>query len=600
MARRKQIEGQLSFFDAIEELNAEFEGADDGESRLRRDDGASLQSGDRDVDARVGQRPDRVADTFGGDTVRGVAERGVRPTEWSDRDEDVSGRGDGTASVSAGEQSVSEVSGGVGGSASSTDGSRPVDGGGRRSISSAADESAVQGGSAVATGRGDGVFLDEGTRHGSDTSEETVSGAVHTGPGQAGTGRVLAGEPVDWSGQSLRPSGFQARLDANIAALERLQTLEAGSQYATTEQQQVLAGWSSWGALPEVFDPSSDRVSDGMRERVRDLLGEDGWQQARATTLNAHYTDPQHTAAIWNALQRAGFAGGPVLEPGSGAGEFIGQGPANAQMVGVELDQTTARISSWLYPSAQIQAHGFEETRFAEQSFNAVVGNVPFGSFSVADSTYNAQHHSIHNYFIAKSLRNTAPGGYVAVMTSTWTMDSQRTTARREFARYGDLVGGVRLPAGAMRNSAGTDVMVDVLVFRRRKPEEEDSQTSLDAWVEPGTMEMADSEGVSHVVSMSQYFATHPEQMIGNLRATTDQWGNIAYHLGSEDLSTVGAQLEQRLNAVVDQAALQQLGYAPESLNPTVVEPGDRKSTRLNSRHVAISYAVFCLNKKAD
>src|SRR5699024_1383936 len=419
-----------------------------------------------------------------------------------------------------------------------------------------------------------GVFLDEGTRHGSDTSEETVSGAVHTGPGQAGTGRVLAGEPVDWSGQSLRPSGFQARLDANIAALETLQTLEAGSQYATTEQQQVLAGWSSWGALPEVFDPSSDRVSDGMRERVRDLLGEDGWQQARATTLNAHYTDPQHTAAIWNALQRAGFAGGPVLEPGSGSGEFIGQAPANAQMVGVELDQTTARISSWLYPSAQIQAHGFEETRFAEQSFNAVVGNVPFGSFSVADSTYNAQHHSIHNYFIAKSLRHTAPGGYVAVMTSTWTMDSQRTTARREFARYGDLVGGVRLPAGAMRNSAGTDVMVDVLVFRRRKPEEEVSQTSLDAWVEPGTMEMADSEGVSHVVSMSQYFATHPEQMIGNLRATTDQWGNIAYHLGSEDLSTVGAQLEQRLNAVVDQAALQQLGYAPESLNPTVVEPG--------------------------
>src|SRR5699024_9090321 len=106
--------------------------------------------------------------------------------------------------------------------------------------------------------------------------QETVSGAVHTGPGQAGTGRVLAGEPVDWSGQSLRPSGFQARLDANIAALETLQTLEAGSQYATTEQQQVLAGWSSWGALPEVFDPSSDRVSDGMRERVRDLLGEDG------------------------------------------------------------------------------------------------------------------------------------------------------------------------------------------------------------------------------------------------------------------------------------------------------------------------------------
>lgn len=575
MARRnKQVEGQLSFFDAIEELNAEFEGADDGEPRFRRDDGASLQSGDRDVDGRVGKRPERVADTFGGDTVRRVTERGVRSVVSSDADEDVSGRGDGTASVSAGDQPVSEVSGGVGGGSTSSDGSRPVDGGGRSAASSAADEAAVQGGSAAATRRGDGVFLDEGTGYGADTADESVSAAVHSGPGQEGAGRVLAGDPVDWSGQSLRPSGFQARLDANIAALETLQTLEAGSQYATNDQQQVLAGWSSWGALPEVFDASSQRVAADTRQYVRDLLGEDGWQQARATTLNAHYTDPQHTAAIWNALRRAGFDGGPVLEPGSGSGEFIGQAPDNAQMVGVELDQTTARISSWLYPSAQIQAHGFEHTQFAEQSFNAVVGNVPFGNFSVADSTYNAQHHSIHNYFIAKSLRHTAPGGYVAVMTSTWTMDSQRTTARREFARYGDLVGGVRLPAGAMRNSAGTDVMVDVLVFRRRKPEEEVSQASLDAWVEPGSMQMADSEGVSHVVGMSQYFATHPEQMIGELRATTDQWGNMAYHLSTDDLSTVGVQLEQRLNAVVDQAAVQQLGYAPESLNPTVVEPG--------------------------
>src|SRR5699024_2560525 len=217
-------EGQLSFFDAIEELNAEFEGADNGEPRLRRDDGASLQSGDRDVDGRVGQRPGGVADTFGGDTVRGDTERGVRPVVSSDADEDVSGRGDGTASVSASERPVSEVPGGVGGGTSSTDGSRPVDGGGRPAASSAADESAIQGGAAAATRRGDGVFLDEGTGYGTDTADESVSVAVHSGPDQEGTGRVLAGDPVDWSGQSLRPSGFQARLDANIAALETLRT----------------------------------------------------------------------------------------------------------------------------------------------------------------------------------------------------------------------------------------------------------------------------------------------------------------------------------------------------------------------------------------
>src|SRR5699024_8031466 len=216
-----------------------------------------------------------------------------------------------------------------------------------------------------------------------------------------------------------------------IAALETLDELEGGTAYAIADQQRVLAGWSSWGALPEVFDPRSERVSDATRQRVRALLGEDGWQQARATTLNAHYTDPGHTAAIWSGLRRAGFTGGPVLEPGSGSGEFIGQAPDGAQMVGVELDQPTARISSWLYPSAPLQAHGFEKTRFAEDSFNAVVGNVPFGNFAVPDQTYNAQQHSSRSYFSAKSLRHAAPGGYVAVMTSTWMMDSRRTTARR-------------------------------------------------------------------------------------------------------------------------------------------------------------------------
>src|SRR5699024_10142223 len=98
-----------------------------------------------------------------------------------------------------------------------------------------------------------------------------------------------------------------------------------------------------------------------------------------------------------------------------------------------------------MYPSAQIQAHGFAKTRFADERFNAVVGNVPSGNFSVADQANNVQHHAHHTYFIATSLRPTAPGGFVAVMTSSSTMDSQRTTARREFARYADLVGGVRL-----------------------------------------------------------------------------------------------------------------------------------------------------------
>src|SRR5699024_10624851 len=144
-------------------------------------------------------------------------------------------------------------------------------------------------------------------------------------------------------------------------------------------------------------------------------------------------------------------------------------------------------------------------------------------NFSVADQAYNGQHHSIHNYFIAKSLRHTAPGGYVAVVTSTWTMDSQRTTSRRDFAGYAELVGGERFPARAMRTSAGTEVMTDELVFRRRKPDEQPDQDSINAWVEPGEMTVTDAQGVAHTVGVSQYFAQHPEQMIGQLGGQTDQ-----------------------------------------------------------------------------
>src|SRR5699024_11388597 len=155
-----------------------------------------------------------------------------------------------------------------------------------------------------------------------------------------------------------------------------------------------------------------------------------------------------------------------------------------------------------------------------------------------------------------------------------WTMDSQRTTARREFARYADLVGGVRLPAGAMRSSAGTDVMTDVLVFRRRKRDETVDQDAVDAWVEPGTTTVVDAEGVAHSVVLSQYFATHPNQVIGTVQGATDQWGKVTYSVTTDDLTSVGGQLEQRLATVMDEGQRQGLRYAPETLHPAEVEPG--------------------------
>src|SRR5699024_1703659 len=130
----------------------------------------------------------------------------------------------------------------------------------------------------------DGLSVDDRSGDGPGPGDDDLAGSGQFDDGGLRGEQQLTGDPVDWPGGSLRPSGFQARLDANVAALETLDELEHGTAYASEDQQRVLAGWSSWGALPEVFDPTSERVSDTTRQRVRELLGEDGWQQARATT----------------------------------------------------------------------------------------------------------------------------------------------------------------------------------------------------------------------------------------------------------------------------------------------------------------------------
>ncbi|WP_145992788.1 helicase-related protein [Micrococcus luteus] len=398
----------------------------------------------------------------------------------------------------------------------------------------------------------------------------TVATDADSGPEVA----VVAGQP--WTGGTRRPARAQERFAANLAALEVLTTLDQEPRPATESEQEVLAGWSAWGALPFVFDEADTRISETDRARVRELLGPEGWSQARATTLNAHYTDPAVAAAMWDVLDTAGFEDGAVLEPGCGSGEFLGLAPEGARMVGVEVDQTTARIAAHLHPDQQIHAAGFEKTMLPEDSFHAVVGNVPFGEFSVTDPTHNAMRHSIHNHFIIKSLRLTAPGGYVAVMTSTYTMDSQRATARREMARYGDLVGAVRLPNGALQASAGTDVKTDVLVFRRRKPGEKIDQERVNAWVEPAKITVTDRDGDEHEVPYSAWFTAHPESVIGEPAYASSAFG-ANYQVAAGEGVDVAEQVRARLSEqVLDARMVSGLGYDPAPAAAVDTEAGLR------------------------
>jgi len=223
----------------------------------------------------------------------------------------------------------------------------------------------------------------------------------------------------------------------------------------TAGDQTALGRWSGWGALAGVFDEHNDRWA-GERAELRTLVDDTAWASARRTTLNAHYTDAQVVDTVWDTVTRAGFAGGAVLEPGCGAGNFIGltPNPSRNRFVGVELDPTTARIAQALYPDAQIRAEGFETTRFPAGSFDLAVGNVPFGDFRLVDPVHNLAGHNIHNHFIVKALDLTRPGGYVALITSRYTLDSASTKARADMYERADLVGAMRLPAGAFRAAA--------------------------------------------------------------------------------------------------------------------------------------------------
>ena len=239
----------------------------------------------------------------------------------------------------------------------------------------------------------------------------------------------------------------------------------------SADEQAVLARWSAWGSLPKVFDPAAGEFADA-RAQVQDLLGEDEWRAAARTTLNAHYTDFDVACAMWRAVEAAGFAGGRVLEPGVGSGTFLATAPAHLaiEAVGVEIDPVTARIAAALHPHASIRAESFAVTRFPDGWFDLTIGNVPFGDYKLFDPIYNRAGHSVHNHFIAKSLRLTRPGGYVAVLTSRFTLDARSSAARRDLAELADLVGAVRLPEGTMRRVAGTGVAMDLVVLRRREP----------------------------------------------------------------------------------------------------------------------------------
>lgn len=293
-----------------------------------------------------------------------------------------------------------------------------------------------------------------------------------------------------------------------------------------------------------MFDESrTDWASE--RAELRQLLDAESWQAARRTTINAHYTGDEIVAAMWDALRNLGIHEGRVLEPGCGAGAFIGRAPQGVSVVGVELDPTTAAITQALYPGADVRAESFADSRFPVGHFDAAIGNVPFADVTLHDPVHNRGRHSMHNHFIVKALELTRPGGIVAVLTSTFTMDAQNPAARQEMQSKADLIGAVRLPAGTHRRSAGTEVVTDLLILRRRVDDQEP---------EPFTWEQVrgvDVDGHDHRVN--EYFLDNPHLVLGELSTTSTQWRD-GLTVVAKDLGRVDVDLRDALERIVAEA----------------------------------------------
>jgi N12 class adenine-specific DNA methylase len=372
------------------------------------------------------------------------------------------------------------------------------------------------------------------------------------------------------STDTLVPSGAKARASANIAAVELLNQLRAADRPATPSEQALLAAWSGWGAMPSVFD-LRDAALSAERQRLRDLLSPEQYRQAEASILNAHYTDPAIVAVIWQALRRAGFAGGRVLEPGCGSGTFIGHAPEDAVMVGVENDAITAAVAAHLYPSAQIRNEGFETTRVPENSFAATVGNVPFGRYVIADPSHNRQRFSVHNHFICKGLALTAPGGYVAVLTSRYTLDSAKPAARRVMASYADLIGALRLPSQAFTRVAGTHVVTDLLILRRRKPDLPVPEDTAN-WVETTTTPLAAANGEYNDITVNRYYTEHPENVLGEAKLGRGLNGSPSLVVDGAAGPQLAAQLHGRLTDIIDTALHRGQGLTATAESLTIVD----------------------------
>ena len=338
----------------------------------------------------------------------------------------------------------------------------------------------------------------------------------------------------------LGAGGPKAKYKANMEAIHLLQTLEKEERLATPEEQEILSRYVGWGGIPQAFEENNSSWANEYLE-LKNTLSPEEYSAARASTLNAFYTSPTVIRSMYEALENMGLKQGNILEPSCGVGNFMGLIPESmgkANMYGVELDPVSGRIAKQLYQKNKIAVQGFEETSYPDSFFDCVIGNVPFGAYQVSDRRYDRHHFMIHDYFIAKSLDLVRPGGVVAVVTSSGTMDKQNPAVRQYIANRAELLGAIRLPNNAFQRNANTSVVSDILFFQKR------DRASIE---EPEWLNLKE---IPEGYSVNAYFAEHPEMVLGDFTTESTQYGKQEVTVKPKEGITLEEQLKEAVQNI--------------------------------------------------
>lgn len=345
----------------------------------------------------------------------------------------------------------------------------------------------------------------------------------------------------------LYPSGAKTKYKNNVMAIKLLKQIELEKRTATPEEQIILARYVGWGGLANAFSSTASGWENEYQE-LKSLLTDVEYKAAMNSTITAYYTEPDLIRHIYRALERFGFEGGPdrkILDPGMGTGNFYSVLPEQFQeskLFGVELDSITGRIAKQLYPDADISIMGYEATKFEDNSFDVILGNIPFNSVKIYDRRYNDLNPYIHDYFFIKSLDLAKPGGIIAFITSKGIMDRKDESLREYIARRAEFIGAIRLPNTAFKALAGTDVTADVVFLKKRAHPIELDRTNLPSWIETDLDR-------SKWIAYNRYFKDNPEMLMGEMVSSRNMYGNED---GTACVAPEDFDLNQHLTQAVD------------------------------------------------